>query len=259
MTPPTGPQEPRDTKHPVVQLIVIWIVTSAIGIVLVLAIDWFPPQADTQAEAIDKQWDVLLVVSVPIFVLVMMVAIYSVLRFRARPGDKRDGAPIHGNTRLEVVWVTIPFLIVSALAAYGWIVLDDIEAKKPNELKVLVKAQQFNWSFEYPDNDKVQSAQLVVPKGRPIDFDIEASDVIHSFWVPAFRMKQDAVPGITTHTRVTPTRIGTYEVVCAELCGLGHSTMRQGVRVVEPGAFAAWMAGKREEKAKAAEQGGGSQ
>lgn len=239
--------------------IAVAVVLSVIGVVIALAIDWFPVQASTAAEDIDLLWDVLLIVSVAIFILVMAVAVYSVVRFRVRPGDTGDGEPIHGNTRLEVVWVAIPFVIVALLSIYGWIVLDDIEAKKPNELKVLVKAQQFNWSFEYPDNDKVQSAQLVVPKGRPIDFDIEASDVIHSFWVPAFRMKQDAVPGITTHTRVTPTRIGTYEVVCAELCGLGHSTMRQGVRVVEPGAFAAWMAGKREEKAKAAEQGGGSQ
>jgi cytochrome c oxidase subunit II len=199
---------------------------------------------------------VLLIVSVPIFVLVMMVAIYSVVRFRARPGDKGDGAPIHGNTRLEIVWVTIPFLIVSSLAAYGWIVLDDIEAKKPNELKVIVRSQQFNWSFEYPDNDQVQSAQLVLARGRPIAFDIESADVIHSFWVPAFRMKQDAVPGITTHTRVTPTRVGKYQVVCAELCGLGHSAMRQDVRVLEPAAFADWMKRKREQKAKAAEESG---
>ena len=86
----------------------------------------------------------------PIFVLVMAVAIYSVLAFRAKPGDLSDGEPIHGNTRLEVIWVTIPFIMVSALAVYGWIVLDDIEAKKPNTLVVNVTGQQFAWSFDYP-------------------------------------------------------------------------------------------------------------
>ena len=87
----------------------------------------------------------------PVFVLVMSVAIYSVLAFRAKPGDLSDGEPIHGNTRLEVIWVTIPFIMVSALAVYGWIVLDDIEAKKPNTLVVNVTGQQFAWSFDYPD------------------------------------------------------------------------------------------------------------
>ncbi|MEX2252864.1 MAG: cytochrome c oxidase subunit II, partial [Thermoleophilaceae bacterium] len=257
VTPPTDTGERGHAKHPFLQMFLLAIVASAIGIAIVLVIDWFPPAADSQAEQIDRQWDVLMIVSVPIFVLVMLVAIYSVVRFRARPGDKGDGAPIHGNTRLEVVWVTIPFLIVSSLAAYGWVVLDDIEAKKPNELKVTVRSQQFNWSFEYPDNDKVRSAQLILPKDRPVDFDIESADVIHSFWVPAFRMKQDAVPGLTTHTRVTPTRLGSYEVVCAELCGLGHSTMRQGVRVIPPAEWDRWMADERKKKTQAT--GGGAQ
>ena len=130
----------------------------------------------------------------PIFVLVMSVAIYSVYKFRARPGDMRDGAPIHGNTRLEIIWVTIPFLIVSALAIYGWIVLDDLEAKQPNELVVNVTGQQFTWSFGYP-GEKVRTNTLVLPKDRPVEFRINTKDVIHSFWVPEFRLKSDAVPG----------------------------------------------------------------
>ncbi len=143
----------------------------------------------------------------------------------------RDGAPIHGNTRLEVIWVTIPFLMVSALAIYGWIVLDDIEAKQPDTLIVNVTGQQFTWSFDYP-SEKVKSSELVLPKDRPVEFRIHTKDVLHSFWVPEFRLKSDAVPGLTTKIRVTPDRIGHYQVVCAELCGIGHSTMRQNVRVV---------------------------
>jgi cytochrome c oxidase subunit II len=178
---------------------------------------------------------------VPIFVLVMTVAIYSVVKFRAKPGDTADGAPIHGNTRLEIVWVTIPFLLVSGLAIYGWIVLNDIEAKKPNELLVNVTGQQFAWSFEYPKDGGVKTNQLVLPKDRPVEFKIHSKDVIHSFWVPEFRLKSDAVPGMTTRIRVTPNRLGTYNVVCAELCGIGHSTMRQNVRVVPRREFAAWL------------------
>ena len=232
---PAGPPEEdpriRGEKHPVARMIALGIVLSLIGIAIALLIDWFPVSAAGSADEIDTVYDVLLICSVPIFVLVMTVAIYSVVRFRAKPGDMRDGAPIHGNTRLEVVWVTIPFLMVTALAIYGWIVLDDLEAKQPNTLVVNVTGQQFTWSFDYP-SEKVKSNTLVLPKDRPVEFRIHTKDVLHSFWVPEFRLKSDAVPGLTTKIRLTPNRIGRYQVVCAELCGIGHSTMRQNVRVV---------------------------
>jgi cytochrome c oxidase subunit II len=219
----------------------IGIVASLIGIAIALAIDWFPVNAANSTKEIDTLWDVLLIVSVPVFVLVMTVAIYSVIRFRARPGDTGDGAPIHGNTRLEVIWVLVPFIIVSTLAVYAWIVLDDVEAKKPNELQVKVIGQQFAWHFQYPQYGNKTSDKLFLPKDRPVKFDINTKDVLHSFWVPSFRLKQDAVPGLTTHIRLTPSRLGRYDVVCAELCGLGHSTMRQFTYVVEPNAFNAWI------------------
>jgi cytochrome c oxidase subunit 2 len=233
-------QRPAHQKHPLARMLLIGVIASVIGVLICLQIDWFPTEGSTQSEKIDTLYDVLLIVSVPIFVLVMTIAIYSVFAFRAKPGDKGDGAHIHGNTKLEIVWVTIPFLIVSALAIYGWIVLDDIEAKQPNELVVNVTGEQFTWSFDYPQ-EKVQSNELVLPVDRPVHFQIHAKDVLHSFWVPAFRMKQDAVPGITTTTRVTPDREGTYEVVCAELCGIGHATMRQQVRVVPTAEFDDWV------------------
>jgi cytochrome c oxidase subunit II len=218
----------------------IGLIAAVIGVLICLQIDWFPSQGSTQAEQIDTLYDVLLIVSVPVFVLVMTVAIYCVIAFRAKPGDMGDGAHIHGNTKLEVIWVTIPFMIVTALAVYGWIVLDDIEAAKPNELVVNVTGEQFAWSFDYPD-ENVKSNELVLPVDRPVHFQIHAKDVLHSFWVPDFRMKQDAVPGIETNTRATPDKLGTYPVVCAELCGLGHSTMRQQVRVVPVAEWEEWV------------------
>jgi cytochrome c oxidase subunit 2 len=233
----------RGGKHPLMRMFLLAAVASAIGVAAGLAIDWFPTDASASGHEIDTLYDVLIIVSVPIFVLVMTVAIYSVVRFRARPGDKSDGAPIHGNARLEVVWVLVPTLIVSALAAYAWIVLDDVEAKKADEMTVDVYGQQFAWHFVYHEGPKpVQSNQLWLPKDRPVYFRIHTDDVIHSFWVPQFRLKSDAVPGITTRVRVTPDKIGTYEVVCTELCGIGHATMRQAVRVVEKPAFEAYLA-----------------
>src|SRR4051794_19856892 len=135
----------RGDKHPLGQMFLIGAIASVIGVAIGLAIDWFPVNATANAGEIDTLYDVLIAVSVPIFVLVMTVAIYSVWRFRARPGDKSDGAPIHGNARLEVIWVLVPFIIVSVLAAYAWIVLDDVEAKKKNEMTVDVYGQQFTW------------------------------------------------------------------------------------------------------------------
>jgi cytochrome c oxidase subunit 2 len=219
------------------------LIATAILLPASLAIDWFPEQGSSSADEIDTLYDVLLIVSVPIFVLVMTVAIYSVIRFRARPGDSGDGAPIHGNARLEVVWVVIPFILVSVLAAYAWITLNDIEEKQKNEMVVDVTGQQFVWSYRYkaPNGKTVQASQLTLPVNRPVKFEIHAKDVLHSFWIPQFRLKMDAVPGITTSWRATPTKLGTYEVVCTELCGAGHALMRSDVHVVPAQRFTAWL------------------
>jgi cytochrome c oxidase subunit II len=188
----------------------------------------------------------------------MTIAIYSVVRFRAKPGDMGDGAPIHGNTRLEIIWVTIPFIMVTALAIYGWITLDDLEAKQKNEMVVNVTGQQFTWTFEYP-SEKLTSPELVLPVDRPIEFKIQTKDVIHSFWVPQFRLKSDAVPGLTTTIRLTPDKPGRYEVVCAELCGIGHSTMRQFVRVLPASQFDTWVQKRKQAAAGGGGGGGGGQ
>jgi cytochrome c oxidase subunit II len=255
-----GPPEtdPRiaGEKHPVARMIAIGVIASLVGIGITLLIDWFPADASGAAGDIDTLYDVLLICSVPVFVLVMTIAIYSVVRFRAKPGDMGDGAPIHGNTRLEVFWVTVPFLMVTALAVYGWIVLDDIEAKAQDQMVVQVTGQQFTWTFAYP-GDRVRSEELVLPVDRPVEFRIRTNDVLHSFWVPEFRLKSDAVPGLTTKIRLTPTEVGGYQVVCAELCGIGHAAMRQLVRVVEPDAFDAWLGRQRRQSGGGA--GGGGQ
>jgi cytochrome c oxidase subunit 2 len=232
---------PEEQKHPLAQMLIIGVIAAVVLTAGALVIDWFPDQGASAASDIDTVYDVLLIVSMPIFVLVMTIAIYSVVKFRARPGQMDDGAPIHGHTRLEIIWVTIPFILVSGLAIYAWIVLDDIEAKKPNELVVNVTGRQFTWSFQYPTEGKVRSTRLVLPKDRPVEFNIRTKDVIHSFWVPQFRLKSDAVPGLTTRIRLTPDRLGKYEVVCAELCGLGHATMRQAVSVVSGSEFNSWL------------------
>jgi cytochrome c oxidase subunit II len=249
--PPETDPRIEGEQHPIARMLAIGVVASVIGVAICLLIDWFPVDASGAADQVDTVYDVLLICSVPVFVLVMTIAIYSVVRFRAKPGDMRDGPPIHGNTRLEVIWVAVPFIMVTALAIYAWIVLDDIEAKQPDEMVVQVTGQQFTWTFGYPE--KVSSRTLVLPEGQPIDFRIRSKDVIHSFWVPEFRLKSDAVPGLTTKIRLTPDRVGRYQVVCAELCGIGHAAMRQNVRVVPQDEFDSWL----EDQQQAAQEAGG--
>jgi cytochrome c oxidase subunit II len=230
------------SEHPFAQMIAIALVAAGILIGLSYVIDWFPTPSSKNAGEVDTLYHVLLIVSILIFVLVMTVAIYSVWRFRARPGDMSDGAPIHGNTRLEIVWVLVPFLLVMGLAGYGWKVLADEEKVQPNELHVRVIGQQFTWHFQYENRGNFQTDQLYLPKGQPVRFDIVTKDVIHEFWVPSTRLGEDAVPGVITTLRMTPNRLGTYDVICAELCGAGHPTMRSRMHVLTPEAWDAWLA-----------------
>lgn len=237
-------------RRPVVAMLLGGVIASAIGIALGLAIDWFPTIASTQAGEVETLFDVLIVVSVPIFVLVMTIVIAAVVQFRMRPGQEdADGPPIHGNTKLEVLWTVIPAILILGLCAYSYIVLEDIEEAPAaaQELQIDVTGEQFAWTFTYPaeltGQDKpLTTTELVLPIDRSVKFDLRAKDVIHDFWVPDFSMKMDAVPGITTHYRITPNRLGEYPVVCAELCGLGHSVMRSRVRVVSQDDFDAWLA-----------------
>lgn len=239
-------------------LILLGLVATAVGIALGLAIDWFPVRGATQADDVDTLYHVLIVASVPFFVLVAVVTLYCVWQFRERPGEENiDGPSIHGNTGLEIVWTTIPAVLLIGLCTYAYVTLTNIEeapaAGEPKELVVNVTGQQFAWTFEYPES-KVKSAELLLPEGRSVRFKIKSLDVVHDFWVPEFRMKIDAVPGITTSYRITPNRTGTYSIVCAELCGVGHALMRQKVSVVSDARFAAWL--KRKQAGGAAAGGG---
>jgi cytochrome c oxidase subunit 2 len=231
-------------NRPIVQMLVIGLVAVAIGIPVALLIPWFPATGSRQAHNVHTLYDVLLIASVPIFVLVETVVLFSVWKFRMRPGDElKDGPPIHGNTRLEVVWTALPALLIVVLCTYAYTVLRSNENTKAGEMTINVTERQFAFDFSYPQagGKTVVSPVLYLPQGRPVRFKLRSYDVIHSFFVPAFSQKLDAVPGITTEVRVTPTRLGSYPAECTELCGAGHSLMRATVRVVSPQAFQSWL------------------
>jgi cytochrome c oxidase subunit II len=215
-------------------------VTALISAVM-LPIRWDGVQGSTAAPKIDTLLDVMIVLSSFVFSLVVVMLTYALWKFRAKPGDEGDGEPIHGNTRLEVAWTLIPTVIVLFGAGYSWATLNSIEKRHPGHLNVNVYSQQYAWNFTYPKADRFSRGVLHVPVDRQAVFSMHALDVIHSFWVPEWRIKKDNVPGITTQAVVTPDREGTYSLICTELCGFGHSTMRATVVVESPQDFQKWL------------------
>ena len=234
-------------RRSIVIALIAAIVATAIGVVLSFVIRWFPVQASTQAHNSDTLYHVLVIATIPIFVLVVTVILFSVWKFRMKPGEElKDGPPIHGNTRLEVFWTALPTVLLLSMVGYSFVVLHENEKKPAREIQIGVTGQQFVWTYQYPKAltgaAPINSYQLYIPEGESVEFNIHAKDVIHAFWVPAFRLQEDAVPGITTHWRVTADRLGSYPVVCNLLCGVGHSLMRSTVHVVPQSTFRAWIA-----------------
>jgi cytochrome c oxidase subunit II len=226
---------------PLGKLIAAVMVLTIVSSVIMLIPDWNGDQGSTAAPKIDTLLDVMIVLSSFVFSIVMVMLVYSLWRWRVRPGDEGDGAPIHGNTRLEIAWTVIPTVIVLIGAIYSWIVLSDIESRASNRMVVDVYGQQYTWHFNYPEQG-VTARELHVPVDRQVEFRLHALDVIHSFWVPEWRIKKDAVPGITTRAFVTPDETGDYTLVCTELCGYGHATMRAPVKVEDSQAtFDQWV------------------
>jgi cytochrome c oxidase subunit II len=208
---------------------------------------WFPPAAAVEAQRQDTLYLWLLVVSALIFAVVVSFLGYSMWKFRARPGDMSDGAPVHGHTGLEIIWTVIPIVIVLGFAVAGTYVLNRNESLSKGHLVVNVTGRQFDWSFTYPKYGHLHSGILALPLGRQVEFRLHSplTDVIHSFKIPAFRIGEDVVPGTPTSVDATPNRLGTYVIVCAELCGIGHSQMRALAVVMTPANFTKWIAAQQ--------------
>ncbi|MGZ5342993.1 MAG: cytochrome c oxidase subunit II transmembrane domain-containing protein, partial [Solirubrobacterales bacterium] len=136
---------------PYLKLVAATLVLTAVTSVIMLIPNWNGEQASTAADDIDRLLDVMIVLSSFVFSIVMVMLGYALLKWRAKPGDESDGEPIHGNTRLEIAWTVIPTVIVMFAAVYSWIVLSDIEAREPDRMVINVNSQQYEWSFQYPE------------------------------------------------------------------------------------------------------------
>jgi cytochrome c oxidase subunit 2 len=204
------------------------------------SIGLLPVQASAQAIPIDQLLGIHVWLISFLFSLITVTLFYSLVVFRRRKGETGDGAHIEGNTRLEIAWTLIPLAAVLVLAYLGAQSLRETRRVDPTALEIDVTAGQWFWSFSYPSVG-VTTDTLYLPLNRQVLLRMTSLDVIHSFWVPEFRVKQDVVPGQTTELRITPIRAGDYQVLCAELCGTRHAYMEAKAHVVTQDEFAAWL------------------
>ncbi|MEL4896884.1 cytochrome c oxidase subunit II [Crocosphaera sp. Alani8] len=254
------------------------IITLLVGIVITLVSLWYgqnhgllPVAASEDAKQVDNIFNLMMTIATGLFLLIEGVLVYSVIRFRRRKGDTSDGPPIEGNVPLEILWTAIPTVIVFILALYTFEAynnmggLDPVISKDmaPQQVAmggqqrqialgigksateenpaivVDVKAIQYAWIFTYPETGIV-SGELHAPIDRPVQLNINAGDVLHAFWVPQLRLKQDAIPGRDVFLSFTANREGDYPIICAELCGAYHGGMKSVLHVDSAEAYAQW-------------------
>ena len=229
----------------IVQLVAVGIVIAVALTLVAVLFQWLPDSASQEFDRIQAIYWFATVISIAIFSLVAAVIVFSVWKWRVPLDDDADGPPIHGHTGLEIAWTAVPAVLVIAIGIVSAVVLARNGQASAKPLEVQAIGQQFAWKFVYSDYNDLPSGELVLPVGREARFTMTSVDVLHSFWVPNFGQKMDAVPGIETEILVTPTRTGEFAVVCSELCGLGHSTMRAKARVVTQQEFDTWVKEKK--------------
>ncbi len=230
----------------ILSLVAIGLIVGAAVTAVAVLVDWLPEQASKERERIDFVFWFTTAICIAIFALVAAVMLYAVVKFRARPDDDSDGRPIHGHTGLEIAWTAVPAVLVTGIAIVSTVALAQNDRSSGTPMSIEVTARQFAWSFKYLDEQDLTSTTLRLPVDQPVKLTLKASDVIHSFWVKEFGQKQDAVPGIVTTLRITPTKVGRFSVICTELCGLGHAFMRSKAVVMERAQYEQWISEQRQ-------------
>jgi cytochrome c oxidase subunit II len=231
-------QERELMRHLVIVGIIIVILTPLIYFGI-NASHVMPIEASAQAIPVDWMWNMDMAVIAFLFCLIMVPLVYALIVFRRRKGELGDGERIKDSSALEITWTVIPLMLVTVFAYLGAYSLGETRIAAPNALELNVTAHQWDWSFTYPEGFTSNELHLAI--NRQVVLKMQSLDVIHSFWVPEFRIKQDVVPGRTTDYRITPTRIGQYKVMCAELCGASHAYMERPVVVTSQADYDAWV------------------
>lgn len=222
---------------------VLIVIGSIVAYVLLESIYALPIAASEEADGIDALFRGHFILISFLFALVVVFLLYSVVVFRRRLDEPEDveGDHFHGHTGLEIAWTILPLMLVVVFGVWGARLLTDIIAPDENEVTINVVGQQWSWRFEYPEHGDITSDELVLPVNRQIRLEMTSLDVLHSFWVPEFRVKQDLVPGQVHELRITPTIEGDYKTRCAEICGTSHAYMISDVRVLSEDDFQAWV------------------
>lgn len=202
-----------------------------------------PTMASSQAITVDELFNLHFFLIAFLGSVILVFIGYSLVVFRSKPGDTTSGRFFKANNKLEVIWTLIPLAIVLALSYLGSVSLAETLRIDPQALEVKVTAFQWGWAFEYPSYG-VTGTKLYLPVNKQVLLKMTSRDVIHSFWVPEFRVKQDILPGanLVKTLRITPTKIGTYQLLCAELCGGAHAYMTAPVIVANQAEFDQWIA-----------------
>lgn len=231
------PKSSTDKRH--------FYIVGVLVVISTVLMDWLlkaalplPVQASIESLTIDRLigWHLTLIAF--LFSLIVVFMFYAFVVFRRREGDDSDGDHFEGNATLEIAWTVIPLILVVIFGYIGVVDLNEV-TKHGEELTVKVNGFQWDWTFEYDGG--VLSQELILPVDKRARMELNSNDVLHSFWVPEFRVKQDLVPGAQQNLYFTPTRVGEYDLICAELCGLSHYKMMRVVRVVEQDEFTAWL------------------
>jgi cytochrome c oxidase subunit 2 len=241
----------RTLKRDFFLVAVLWAVLTAVAEALAFGWNPFPLAASEQATVIDDAFRVLMILGAPVLTFVIATVIYVIFRFRRKGEPTDDGPPVWSHKPAIAIWLAVTTALTLLVIVFPGVTgLHELRAHSHEEpdLVVEIRAGQWFWMVTYPEYGVTTTRELMLPVDKLVRFEVTSADVLHAFWVPAFRSKIDAVPGMTTTVDVTPTKIGSFDedptmrLQCAELCGLGHSVMKLPVRVVEPGEFEAWAA-----------------
>jgi len=225
---------------------------------------WLPENISTVGEKIDHLYNVIFVITAIMLVLTEGALLFFVVRYRRRDGKKASYT--HESATAETIWTVVPGLLLLFLAFYQWNTWADAKLRFPDgsdTVRVQVLAKQFEWHIRYPgqdgifatDDDVTSTNQLHIPDGRPVLLQLRATDVIHSFFLPHLRVKQDIIPGTTVQVWFDANKTGKYEIACAELCGLGHYRMRGHLFVDSMDEFESWIQKRREANTASADWG----
>src|SRR5438445_8475638 len=256
--------EEADRPH-LLRLLIIWVVLSIVGILAALQIHYPPYDQSVQGLDQSRTLALLTVLATPVFIGVVIMVLYSAIYFRRTTGELVDGPPMLGNTPVQIAWVTISAIIVLFLAVVGIATLSSenvaqavgqpgraigggqtgsgTTGEENKEIHVQVIAQQWYFTYRYQDYGGVETTHLYLPVNHPIELHVTSLDIIHSFWAYQLGVKADANPGVDNIFHVTPQKAGSFQVRCAEICGLCHGHVADSVgQVVSQSDFDTWIA-----------------